>query len=267
MKKIGLFFICGLLLIMVVVWIVYANKNNETHYEIKFVNDLSREKNETYVCVINQDEQLEMIKVELPNDFPKSIGSILKIYNEHRNIIPLGYKTPVINNITISNYEIVGKTLIVTIDELDNKTNILNLAKSWVLTFQNYGIDKIKIKYSGKVYTVDENCNINANSSATGNYQNTFYIKTDLGYIPITYHSLEDNFQATIKCLFDYLDISNVSYEIDNSEECLYLYLNDHDNLVTKEVLKQLEFNLKFMDNKYAVIIKNGIIISEFALK
>lgn len=246
------------LVLFVITFLLIDNNRNLGSYEVKLVDNLEDDYQDMKICLLNNQEKLEVVSVKVENKSNlNEVDLLIKLFDEFRNSLPLEYKTTLFENINVKSLKKDNDTLYLEIEKIGEKTNLDSFLTSLMWSYKYLGIKQIELKIGNKKYTLDENMKINPVVLATiPKKVQTYYELTDNGFIPYTiYHSEED-----IDILLTMANVSKplVNYEINNSD----LVINFLEE-IEKEKLEEIKYNLSNLDYSSISIFIKGKLCSD----
>lgn len=246
------------LVLLVITFLLIDNNRNLGSYEVKLVDNLEDDYQDMKICLLNNQEKLEVVSVKVENKSNlNEVDLLIKLFDEFRNSLPLEYKTTLFENINVKSLKKVNDTLYLEIEKIGEKTNLDLFLTALMWSYKYLGIKQIELKIGKKKYVLDENMKINPVVLATiPKKVQTYYELTDNGFIPYTiYHSDED-----IDILLTMANVSKtlVNYEINNND----LVINFLEE-IEKEKLEVIKYNLCNLDYSNISIFIKGKLCSD----
>ena len=260
-KRILLFLV---LFLFVILFIFYESKKSYGDYEVRVVNSLNEDEyKELKVCLLNESKQLEVVNIKVKKDVDE-ISYILKLFDEHRNSLPLEYSTVLFENLNVESLKKENDKLYLEIEKLGPKTNLDSFLTSLMWSYKYLGIREIEVKISGTVYKINDDIKINTLYLSTKpSTISTYYELTENGIIPYTIiHEMNE-----LELFMEMVGIFNKSsYKVVEGEKEVLLYLNDSYESVTDKMINELFYNLNLINSfKNVNIYLNNNLIDDLA--
>lgn len=243
-KRMLLFFI---LCFLVIVFVFYESKKSYDNYEVKIIENFNlNEQNDLKVCLLNKDKQLEIVNIKVDKGIDK-ISHIIKLFDEHRNSLPLEYSTVLFDNLNIKNLRRDNEKLYLEIEKLSQKTNLDSFLTALMWSYKYLGIKEIEVKISGTVYKINDQIKINTLYLSTKpSSLSTYYELTDNGVIPYSIIHDMDEIELFLKMAGIY---NESSYNIKKTEEEVFLYFDNKFQEVTDEMIQEIYYNIDLLDS------------------
>lgn len=142
----------GFILIICLFLLLMYKLNNHQNYEIKVVDNLNFETIEfVKVCVINNDDNYEFIKMHFNKD--NLIENVFNFYVYGSDELNENYKTINCELYYLDSFRTDKEVLYLYLMDGDNQID-LNVFKIMKITYSFLNINKMVIKYNGKEYKI-----------------------------------------------------------------------------------------------------------------
>ena len=254
MKAKFLFFIC--IFLIVTMFIYYNLHQYINNYDIVLVDNLNYHDNkEVKICLLNKNNEFELIDVIIPDNSNEE-EYIVKLMDEKRNSLPLGYTSVVFDTLNIKSVERNDNVINIKVDKINNKTNINDFLVSLIWSYKYLGIEEVNLITDNKTYSVNKDVKINPIYLSTKPQSvMTFYEFNENGVVPYTIFHEKDN----CFLLMDLIGIKYEDYKLELKNNEIDIYLNKkYDTLIIDQI--RYNFTCLELNKKINLYVNNEII-------
>jgi len=135
----------------ILIFVIYYEDN--TNYDVIYVDDFDTKKFDLYV--LDENNEITCIKTQIDK---LTYSEVFKLYNEKMNSIEVGYYSPLVSYTNCLELSVSNNMLIIKLESLSKEVNINQLLTCFINTFSYFGIEEIELSAGkSKFYINNQN--------------------------------------------------------------------------------------------------------------